>query len=152
MYTGECLANILVESRSCGGSVAEQDAQVAKIISCGSGDDGVAKGVENRIGIEGGERVADCFGATRTIASTGGGTIERAAIDYGAGGRTVAVDAVGACAQHGYVVSRNLFRAGESELLVPSADATVADGHGHLAAGDQTDTRYFATQFAQTAK
>ena len=86
------------------------------------------------------------------IGPTTSGTKDGTAIDYGAGGRTVAVDAVGAGAQHGNVVSRYLFGAGEGELLVASADATVADGHGHLAAGDQADARYGAAQFAQTVE
>src|ERR1019366_9180032 len=126
--------------------VSQQDAQVTKIISGGSGDKGVGERIENRIGIEAQERVPHGFGATGAGIDAGNG----AAIDYGAGGGTVAVDAVGAGAQHGNVVSRYWFGAGEGELLIASADAAVADGHGHLAAGDQTDARYGAAQFVQT--
>ena len=39
---------------------------------------------------------------------------------------------------------RYFFGAGESELLVASANPAVADGNGHLAAGEQTDARDFA--------
>ena len=149
----EYLAKLLIDRKGGGGLVSQQDAQVAKIISGGSGDDGVAERVEKRISIEAGERLPHGFGASGTgIDLTTAGTKEGAAIDYGSGGRTVAVDAVGAGAQHGNVLSRYLFGAGEGELLVASADATVADGHGHLAAGDQADARYCAAQFAQAVE
>ena len=69
---------------------------------------------------------------------------EGAAVDYGSGGRAVAVDAVGAGAEDGNVLSRYLFGAGQSELLVASADAAVADGDGHFAAGDQADAGDFS--------
>src|SRR6266852_4857387 len=124
--------------------VSQQDSQVAKIISGGSGDDGVAKRIEKRIGIEVAKRVPHGFYTTAPV--------ESAAIDYAAGGRSIAVDAVGAGAQHGNVVSRYWFGAGQRELLIASADASVADGHGHLAARDQTDAGNFASQFAQTGE
>src|SRR5713226_3728596 len=92
------------------------------------------------------------FGTIGSIARTIANTKNGAAIDYGSRGRAVAVDAVGAGAQHGYVLSRDRFGVGKGELLIASAGASVADGHGHLAAGDQTDARDFASQVAQTVE
>src|ERR1019366_3252843 len=74
------------------------------------------------------------------------------AIDHGARGRTVTVDAVGPGAEHVNVLSCYLFSTGEGELLIASADATISNGHGNLATRDQTDARYIAAQFPQTVK
>src|SRR5271166_136326 len=137
------MTGLIYAANFCCGLVSQQDAQVAKIVSGWSSDDGVAERVKKRISIEGGKRVVHGFGT--------GGTTYGAAIDYRASGRTVAVDAVSAGAQHSHIVSRHCFSAGEGELLVASADAAVADGHGHLAARNQTDARYFASQFAHAA-
>ena len=79
------------------------------------------------------------FGTAVGIDAIALGTSKRAAIHYRAGGGTVAVDAVGAGAEHGHVFSRYFFGAGQGELLVASADAAITNSHGHLAAGDQTD-------------
>ena len=96
------------------GLVGEQNAQVAKIISCGSGDDGVAKGFEKWIGVERSERAAHfvytvAFGlhsVASSVANSIGYSIQGAAIDDGSCSRAVAVDAVGAGAENGYIVSR----------------------------------------------
>src|ERR1700674_2869414 len=85
---------IFLASREVGTGrlVSQQDSQVAKIISGGAGNDGVAQRIKKRIGIEAGERVAHGF---HTIGS-GACPSKAAAIDHGAGDRTVAIDAVGA--------------------------------------------------------
>src|SRR5260370_18669860 len=92
--------------------VTKQDPQIAKIISGGAGGNRVAQGIEGRVSIERGKRLAD-----RVRAS---GPLYRAAIHDGARCRTVAVNAVRAGAQNGDAFSGNLFRAGQSKLLIAS--------------------------------
>src|SRR5208283_595138 len=78
--------------------------------------------------------------------------MQGAAVDHGSSGGTVAVNAIGAGAEHGNIVSRYLFGAGESELLVAPARAAIAYGDSYLAAGDQTDARHFAAKLPKTVE
>ena len=116
-----CLAARLGVVGVADGLVSQKDAQIAQVISGWSGNDGVAEGGEKRIGVEGGESLADGLGSRGEIDAGNG-----AAVDNCARGLAVAVDAVGAGAQDGDVGSGNGLGAGESELLIASADAAVA--------------------------
>src|ERR1700691_4781005 len=124
--------------------IGQQEAHVTKIISGWPGEDRTSQFIEERISVEGRERLAHGVCPARTI--------NRAAIDDSACGLTVAVDAVGTRAQHRNVFSRYLFGAGEGKLLVASSDTPFANGNRHLAAGDQADTGVAASQLAQTVK
>jgi hypothetical protein len=84
--------------------VSQQDAEIAKIVPSRTGDDGVAKRVKKGMGIKAGERVPHSFAAGQ-VASMIANSINGAAINHGAGGRTVPVDAVGPGAEHSNVLS-----------------------------------------------
>ena len=135
--------------------VGQKKTQIANIVAGRSGDDRVAQPIEERKGIEGGERLLNAIllpklvGRGALIGLTGAS--QCAAIDYGSGSGTVAVDAVGTGAQHGDALSCDVLCAGQGELLVASTDASVADGDGYFASGYQAYARHLAAQLFEPA-
>src|SRR5579862_412417 len=119
--------------------IGKQNAQVAQVIPCWPGDYRVAERIEKWIGIESGETPPDGLDAAGADNST--------AIDHRTCGRTIAVDTVRPRAEYRDVFSGNWFGTSERELLIASADATVADGHRYFPTREQTDSRHFAAQF-----
>jgi hypothetical protein len=130
--------------------ISQQDAQVAKVISRGSGNNGIAEHFKKRIGVKTGECATYSFVSADTIARDSARPSDGTAIDYSACGRAIAVDPVGASTQYGYIESRYLLGAGKGKLLISSADTSIGDGNGHFSARDQTHSGYFAPQTPQT--
>jgi hypothetical protein len=76
----------------------DQQAQIAQVVAGGAGDDGVAERGEHGTGVEGGQRRFEVE-AEGVGAGNGGG------VGDGAGRLGVAVDAVGAGAEHGEMLA-----------------------------------------------
>jgi len=71
--------------------------------------------------------------------------IERGAIGDGASGGAVAVDSVAASAENCHILSRDPRSAGQSELLIASANASVADLYCDFSARDQANALRFSS-------
>ena len=96
--------------------------QIAQIMPCGTGHDGVPKCREKWAGVE-------CAQRLFRIEAECAGTVHRGGIGDGAGVLGVAVDAIGAGAQnaqHFTGMTSQFQRAGEGELLVAAAGARSA--------------------------
>ncbi len=114
----------------------EKEAQVAKVVPGGAGDDGVSEGGEEGTGVELGEGftrvVAECLGA-----ADGGGVG-----DGSGGGAGVAVDAIRAGAEDDQVlagITGKFEGTVQGELHVAAAGAwSAVEGDGDFTAGDET--------------
>src|SRR5271157_6204510 len=124
-------------------SVRQKDPKVANIVASWPGDDRISDTVQQRKGVELRER-------RRHIEAVLRGALNRGAVHERARSFTVAIDAVGACAQHGNVFARDLLRAIKREVLIATADARIRTHlNSDFAAGDETGARYAAPQLAQ---
>src|SRR5215472_18068700 len=110
--------------------VTQQHAQVAQVVAGRAGDHRISESLEKWESIE---VLESHVGAQ----ASGFGPLERGAVGNRARGETVAVDAIGAGAEHGDVFSGNLGGAAERELLVASAYAAVGQFDGDFSAGKQ---------------
>jgi len=107
-------------------SIGQKDAQIAQIVAGGPGDDRVANRVEKRMGMKTRQSLADDLLAAPAR--------HRAAIGNGSCCGTIAVDAVSARAEDRYIFSGDSLGAGESKLLISTADASIADRDRHFTA------------------
>src|SRR5581483_12496349 len=116
--------------------------EVAEVVARRPGHDGIAQSQEKR------ERV-ECGEGDRRIEAACAGAHDRGPINDGPRRGTVAIDAVGSGTENRDVLSRNLFRASQRELLVASAGSAIAHLHRDLTRGDETNSRYARAQLAQ---
>lgn len=113
----------------------DEEAEVAEILAGGACNHCVAEGGEHGAGIECGKRRLQ-------VESEGVGAGDGSWVGDGAGYLGIAVDAVGASAEHGEALTLILFQfecAGHDELLVSAAGSGRAvDGYSNLTNRDET--------------
>src|SRR5579859_795335 len=109
--------------------MGEEDAEVAKIVAGGAGEDCVAEMGEEGKGIAAEEEIL-----RRKAESIG--TSESCAVGDGAGGGRVAVDAVGTGAEDGAGLAGDFFDASENESGIAAADSLPRDGAADFAIGN----------------
>ena len=110
----------------------EEDAEIAEVVSGGSGEDGVTEMVEEGEGVATSEEVLRHeFEGVRAS--------ERCAVGDGARGGGIAVDAVGPSAENGDGLADDFFDAGENESGIAAADSLPCDGTADFAVGDECD-------------
>ena len=126
------------------GLIGQQDSQVAKIVSGWASHDAVTESLKKRKRIKSGEMRLKIEPATL-------GPIESRPIDNCTRRRTVAIDAIGSCAENGDVFGCNLLRACEDKLLISSADAAILYLDRYFAAGDETNSRGLLPEIANSA-
>jgi hypothetical protein len=113
--------------------VSDEDAQITQIIARGPSDHGVPKRMQKRIRVEACERLFDGIGFEAITLRNFKRSGHSSAINHGASGGTIAVNAVSTSTQHDDAFTRNLFGAGQGKLLVASAGAAVANSHRYFA-------------------
>src|SRR6266850_685783 len=111
----------------------EEDAEVAEILAGGASHEGVAKLVEEGKGIT-------TLGEVRRVEADGLGAGESCSICNRSGGGRVAVDAVGAGAEHGDAMAGDSFDARENERGVATSDSLPHDNAADFAIGDERNS------------
>ena len=108
-------------------SIGQQNSQVSQIVPSGSGHNRIPHGLKKRVGIKTGQ--VDTW-----VQSAGFGALQSAAVHDRSGGGAIAVNPVGARAEHGNGFAGDFRRAGQGELLIASAYASIFHLHRNFAA------------------